>query len=319
VSVSTAKPAFQQRLFRTRPDDTLPLSIEHQRIYILPTRRGIAFLISLLIMLIASVNYALSLGYALCFLLTGLFAASLLHTYKNVAGITINKITVNNVFAGDLVQFRLNVENTSQLNRIGVMLKTPETKDTIDIAALSDSNATLSTTALNRGKYFLGRVTITSTYPLGLWRTWCYIHTSANAIVYPTPESAPPPLPTELVDSNGEQFKKSQQGDIAGVREYHTGDSIASIAWKAAARGQGLYVKTFEQDSVGGDVDLTLASTGENETEKQLSRLTAWVLAAENMQSHYAMQLPEIKLASNQGPEHKKQALVALALHGHKQ
>ena len=51
-----------QRLFRTRALDLLPHKVEHQRIYILPTRRGWAFLAALLLMLIASINYALSLS-----------------------------------------------------------------------------------------------------------------------------------------------------------------------------------------------------------------------------------------------------------------
>ena len=49
---------ISQRVFRTRPEDTLPHVVTHQRVYIVPTKRGLAFLLALLLMLIASVNYA---------------------------------------------------------------------------------------------------------------------------------------------------------------------------------------------------------------------------------------------------------------------
>ena len=75
-----ASKTVSQRFFRARPEDVLPLKIEHQRIYIVPSKRGLAFLTALAVCLIASINYQLNLGYALSFLLSGLFFASSLHT-----------------------------------------------------------------------------------------------------------------------------------------------------------------------------------------------------------------------------------------------
>jgi len=69
--------ALWQRAFRARAEDYLPHKVSHQRIYIVPSKRGAAFVLTLLLMLIASINYSLSLGYALSFVLTGLFAATL--------------------------------------------------------------------------------------------------------------------------------------------------------------------------------------------------------------------------------------------------
>ena len=61
--------------------------LRHSRIYILPTRRGFALIATLVIMLLTSMNYALSLGYALTFLAAGMVAAALLATFRNLAGI----------------------------------------------------------------------------------------------------------------------------------------------------------------------------------------------------------------------------------------
>ncbi len=316
---SATKPeatSFKQRLFRTRPEDVLPLTIEHQRIYILPTRRGLAYLFSLLIMLIAAVNYALSLGYALCFLLTGLFAASLLHTYRNVAGITCEKISSKDSFAGESAEFSIKVKNQSRLDRIGLTIKATDTSGVIDVQTENTENVVLIKATTERGVRKLGRLTITSTYPLGLWRCWCYVHGNAEAIVYPKPESTPPPLPALSVESAGEQSRLSTQGDISGLREYNPGDTLSSIAWKAAARGQGLFVKTFDDESSGGKTHFDLRSTGLHDLEQQLSRMAAWVLLAEKSRTEYSFELADTRLEPGFGSAQKRRALVALAKYG---
>ncbi len=313
TSSISAPSSFKQRLFRTRAEDVLPLNIEHQRIYILPTRRGLAYLFSLLIMLIAAVNYALSLGYALCFLLTGLFAASLLHTYRNVAGITCGKITGKDTFAGEKAHFTISMHNHSTLDRIGLTIKSKQASDVIDVRSQEGTQAVLVETTTERGVLKLGRLTITSTYPLGLWRCWCYVHTDVQLTVYPTPEHSPPPLPARSTESQGEQAKQSVQGDIAGLREYNPGDALSSIAWKAAARGQGLFVKTFDDETSGGEAHFDISSTGLTEVEQQLSRLAAWVLAAERSRTEYSFDVEKTVLKLGHGDTQQTQALIALA------
>ena len=71
-----------------RPTST-PVMLRHSRIYILPTRRGLALIGTLAMMLLTSLNYALSLGFAVTFLVGGLVAAALLHTFRNLAGIEV--------------------------------------------------------------------------------------------------------------------------------------------------------------------------------------------------------------------------------------
>ena len=57
---------WQARLPRS---DTLLLT--QRNIYILPTRAGLMFAATLMVLLLASINYQLNLGYVLTFLLAG--------------------------------------------------------------------------------------------------------------------------------------------------------------------------------------------------------------------------------------------------------
>src|SRR5258706_646802 len=72
-----------QRWFRHAPADHDPVILRHRRIYILPTKRGIAFLATLGMTLLTSLNYSLSLGFAATFLLAGLLAAPPIPTLPN--------------------------------------------------------------------------------------------------------------------------------------------------------------------------------------------------------------------------------------------
>ncbi len=306
---------MRQRIFRTKPEDQLPKTIHHRRIYILPTKRGWVFLASLLLMLVASINYALSLGYALSFLLTGLFAATLLETYKNLAGIVIEEISAQNVFAGETAEFNIRL-GSGKTERHDIEVQALGFTNVCSIKSDASTDCGLLLPALTRGKTSLGRLTLTSRYPLGLWYTWCYAHTPAYLLVYPQPETNPPPLPLSKTDNAGDKYSPSIQGDVAGLRDYQAGDSPSHIAWKSAARGQGLQVKTFENAERGGDVWLSQNVTKQIELEKQLSRLSAWVLAAEKNHSNYALTLANKQLPLAMGEAHKKNALESLALHG---
>ena len=59
------------RAYRLRAPQHGPFVLEHRRVYILPVSHGYLFAFVLLIMLAGSINYSLSLGFVLTFLLAG--------------------------------------------------------------------------------------------------------------------------------------------------------------------------------------------------------------------------------------------------------
>lgn len=307
-----------QRLFRTRAEDSLPHHVTHQRVYIVPTKRGWVFLLTLLLMLVASINYALSLGYALSFVLTGLFAASLMHTYRNLAGVQVDTITAADCFAGESMSFTVALGNERTRPRHGLRLITPDgISAMLRLEAEQSGTVTLAVPTTARGIRRLGRLTLQSDWPLGLWTCWSYLHVPSSGLVFPRAETAPPPLPslhtegtTNPVNSN------SAQGDVSGLRRYVPGDSIGSIAWKNAARGQGLLARTFDSGTSQAPAILTLQQTGRTQLEEQLSRLCAWILHAERSQTDYALQLPGAQLEKGHGRDQLTRALRVLALHG---
>ena len=317
ATVSRASPFARvgQRLWRTRPDDQAPLRLRHERIYILPTRRGLALLGTVLTMLLTSLNYALSLGFGVTFLLVGFGASALLHTFRNLAGLTMRPLTAGETFAGGRVPFVLSLTGGSGIRR-GFVLHTPDdATEHFDVPAGTALSLTLQRPAAVRGRLALGRVTISTDYPVGLWRAWAYVHFPLDGIVYPEPEPSPPPLPHGQQGAEGAVAPGGGDEDLAGLRDYQRGDPLQRVAWKAVARGAGWHTKEFEGVAQGGPLVLAWDALPPGmDYEARIARLTAWVLAAERAARPFALRAPGIDLPLGQGREQRSAALTGLAL-----
>jgi uncharacterized protein (DUF58 family) len=307
---------FRRRFFHVDPTDLEPVVLRHRRIYILPTRRGAAFIATILIMLLMSLNDALSLGFMVTFLLAGLVAASLLHAFRNLAGLEIRPLSAGETFAGSELPFTLVLAGAGT-PRTAVMLAT---RDGVAVGAdvVPGDGAVTVTVGLpapRRGRYPLGRITLSSDYPLGLWHAWAYVHFPLAGIAFPSPERDAPPLPAGATSDDAGATARGDTADLAGLRGYQTGDPMQRIAWKAVARGAGWHTKLFEGASGSGTLDLSWhALPAALDTETRLARLAAWVLAAERVARPFALSVPGAALPPGQGRDHRRAALTALAL-----
>jgi uncharacterized protein (DUF58 family) len=306
---------YRQRLFRTDPGDHEAVVLRHSRIYILPTRRGLAFFGMIAIMLVTSLNYALSLGFAVTFLLAGLAAAALLHTFRNLAGVELAPLAAGETFAGGTLPFTLAISGGAT-SRHGISLaaggSATVTVDVIPDAALP---VTLEIPAPRRGRVALGRVTLSSDFPVGLWRGWAYVHFPLQGVVFPAPEPDAPPLPAGREGEDAHSESSEGDADLSGLRAYQPGDPLQRVAWKAVARGAGWHTKHFEGGGSKGPADLAWnALPPALDADARIARLVAWVLAAERVARPFALHLPGMSLPAGQGREHRRTALTALAL-----
>ncbi|MDO6460033.1 DUF58 domain-containing protein [Granulosicoccaceae sp. 1_MG-2023] len=308
----------RQRFLRASARDALPLTISHERIYILPSRRGWMFALSLLVMLVASMNYLLNLGFALCFVLAGLFASSLLATYRNLAGLKFEAATADDTFAGQHACFVLQLHNPHGRARPGIRVSTAGGHEVyVSLPARTGVQASLNIPATERGRLPLGRLTISSDYPLGLWHGWCYVHTPCDALVYPAPEADAPAWPAHAQMRRKGFLQQGSEGEdnFDQLKNFRPGDPLSRVAWKTVARGQGWFSKSFEPEAASNKLIFNLADTRPaGNTEQRLSRLCAWILHAEREQRSYALQLPGYHSSSGRGPVHRDALLEQLAL-----
>jgi uncharacterized protein (DUF58 family) len=312
---STLASRWRARVFAHDPTDAAGVTLGHSRIYILPSRRGVAVLATLALMLVTSMNYGLALGFVATFVLAGLASAALLHAFRNVAGLAIRPGHAGEAFAGSRLPFTVDVAGNAR-SRVAISLAAGKAAATVvDVDADTIAPVTLDADASRRGRVPLGRVTVSSDHPLGLWKAWAYAHFPLAGIAYPVPEAGAPPAPAGLPGSDATAKGRSEEADLAGLREYQRGDPLQRVAWKAVARGAGWYTKQFEGAAGGGPVMLDFgALPAALDVEQKLSRLTAWVLACERAARPCGLVLPGVYIAPGQGREHRRALLTALAL-----
>ena len=67
-SIANLRQSISDWIFRAAFPESPPVTLVQRRIFILPSRQGYVFAGVLLVLLVASINYNLSLGYLLTFL-----------------------------------------------------------------------------------------------------------------------------------------------------------------------------------------------------------------------------------------------------------
>jgi uncharacterized protein (DUF58 family) len=300
---------------RQRPSAQREIVLVRRRIYILPTRFGMLFAVMLLLMLTGSVNYALSLGYILTFLLAALAISTILHTFRNLAGLRVSALRTAPVFAGDVARFQLCIANPASADRCSLALTRDKRElAVIDVPGESSIVATAAIATSRRGIFKPGRLTISTRFPLGLFRAWAYLQLDTRCIVYPRPTAAALPMPQVTTGA----FEGGGQGrgtaDFAGLRRYHMGDSPRHLAWKAVARDQGLLTKQFLGDAEG-ELWLRLAHLPDGlHLEEKLSRLARCVIQADAAGVAYGLDLGASAVPLGRGGTHRERCLEALAV-----
>ena len=305
---------FRNWLFRPKIESGT-VTLNQRRIFIIPTRQGIGFSLVLLVMLLGDINYNLSLGYVLTFLLGTTALMTMLHTFRNMAQLEIRAGRIEPVFAGDMVQFVFHFHNNGRQPRYPLKLHDGnEHSVTFDIAAQQSVEIKLPIPATQRGWLSSGRLTLYTEFPLGLYHAWSYLQFDTRCLVYPKP-AATQPFPASLEQNGTGKFNVAGDEDFSGLRSYVAGDPLPRIAWKALAREQGLQVKQFNAYE-GKEFWLDWAMLPELATERKLELLTRWVLDADAQKLHYGLRLPNIELPPQHSASHRAECLRALALFG---
>ncbi len=312
--LNALKQGFRNWAFR-RSVETGTLVLNQRRIYILPTGQGFGFAFVLALMLLGDINYNLSLGYVLTFLLATTGGISMLHAFRNMAQLEIHAGHVEPVFAGEQAHFVFHFHNPGTLSRYQIHLHDDAGYRTIfDLAVQRSTPIEIAIPAPQRGWLDSGRLTLYTEVPLGLVQAWSYLHFDVRCLVYPKP-AAPQPLPAASAqDGTGKVTAKGDE-DFSGLRSYVAGDAMPRIAWKALAREQGLQVKQFSALQ-GQELWLDWSLLPNIAQERKLELLTRWVLDADAHGLMYGLRLPDGEVAPHHTPAHRAECLRRLALFG---
>lgn len=289
--------------------------INGRRIYILPTRYGLIFAALLFVMLLGAVNYGNNPGHLLTFLLGGLGANAIYLTWRNLRGLRLVCQGASPVFADDPAQFLVELEK-SERERPAIQLMFDGSEPVIvDLRAGSGRFARrLALTGMRRGLHRPGRLTISTQYPMGLFRAWCYLECDRPILVYPKPGASWTPTGGDGDDTLSGEFGTGND-DFMGLRGYQPGDQPSQIDWKSYARDRGLNTRMFSgQSTTPVWIDWHEAPGGD--PESRIAALARAVLDADGAGRLYGLRTPEGVIQPARGPAHRHQCLRHLALYG---
>ncbi len=315
--------AIDQWLFQLRDVEPGEVFLNQRRVFIVPGRPGLGLAVMLIALFIGSVNYNLSLGFSLTFVIAACGIIDMHLTFRNLAHLYLAAGRAPNVFCGEEAQFELHVINRRKHDRFAIWLGfigqgLPDLDQPVDVASNTTRSVVLSTPARRRGWLQAPRVRLHTRFPLGLLRAWSYWQPDARALVYPRPEQNSPPLPAEE-EGRGDGNDRAGHEDFAGIRSYQAGDSMKRLAWRQIARlgpdSDTLVSKHFEGGAAGKLRFDYSTLPHDLDVEQKLSRMASWVLEAEAHGLPYAFRLGATSLPSSLGPAHQEACLQALALY----
>jgi uncharacterized protein (DUF58 family) len=300
-------------------------TLTQANIYIVPTRAGLMFALTLAVMLLASINYQLNLGYVLTFLLAGSGLTSMYITHRTLRGLALHLRPPQPVFAGEPALLEIVLRSAGRRSHgIGLKLDTADDTDDaaqthtapwvwVDVPPQGQTSAHLSLVPARRGLHALPTVRAETRYPFGLFRAWTIWRPASSVLAYPAPERPCPPLPAAHASGgDGGPQRPAQGGEFDGVRAYQRGDMLKRIVWKKAAR-TGELVSRELSSATQQQLWLDYQGVPLADTERRLSRLAGWVLAAERAGIAHGLRLPGRELPLGLGEPHRRAALEALA------
>ncbi len=302
---------FKRKLnqfFNRRGKEELPVEFGWRRIYVLPSKPGLFFFTIWMLMMMAGLNFNNNMSLMLVVLLFGLAQVLLHRTFFNIKNLRVEQIQAKPVFLGEPATLQIQIGADDEKWQIRA-----ENKLSTDVSNITQQTAQLKllVESRHRGWQAIERIKLLTRYPIGLFTVWVYTTPEESILIYPKPENPCPDFP-QHGGLEGDKSHAKRGDEISGVRGYRQGDPIRDIAWKKSAQSNQTWVKEFTQNQ-GKNLLFDFTQMNNDNTESKLSRMTAWVLAAELQHSEYQVLLPGFDSGMSAGESHKHLCLKALA------
>lgn len=312
-----------RRWWSARLPRTNTLELTQRNVYILPTGAGWMLALTLLVLLVASINFQLNLGYLLTFLLAGSVAVSVYLCHATLRGLSLRLLAPEPQFLGAGAQLQVQLHNPGRATRYGIAVAvrggSSQQSAWTDVPGQGSATVQAAFAPQRRGLQGVPLLKLETRYPLGTFRVWALWRPAAQVLVYPRPETPAPPLPAAESRAGGSGPARARSmGEFDGVRAYRRGDPLKLVVWKKAAKSLATssndLVSRDSQQAQRQDLWLDFAATSLQAPEARLSRLTAWVLQADRLGADYGLRLPGREIAPDHGSAHRRRCLEALAL-----
>ncbi len=303
---------------RRHGGDILPITIGRRRIYIVPTRFGIALALLLAAMLVAGLNYNSNLGLAFGFLMTSLALVAMHLCHRNLLGLRVDVAGEVDAFAGAQAEFEFVLYNDTAVERCDIEIHGTDNASgitTFSVAPNGYCRAAVQIPTQRRGVVRRDQFEVRTRYPFGWFRAWTYIRSPLVAYVAPEP-TGNRALPSAAAAKGSAAYSDARgDEDFAGLRAYEPGVPLKHMAWKVLARGGEPAVRSYTGLAAQPEwLDWFLLDGLDDEA--RLSQLCRWILDSEAVKHPYGLRIPGTEVSPGTGDAHRSACLRRLAEYG---
>ncbi|MES2593984.1 MAG: transglutaminaseTgpA domain-containing protein [Verrucomicrobiota bacterium] len=261
-------------------------------------------------------------AYGLCFVTLVLGLMSWLRARENLRGVEVSMGRLGGGKAGEMARLPLELHAATGQGAWGVEVISAEGDGRWtfleEVPAGQSSHVSVPVKITQAGVQQSVRVLLRSAYPLGFFSAEREIEIATSRRIHPKAEGKLP-LPKPDRPIAGQNLATSPAGgrpgregdDFAGLREYHAGDSLKHVDWRAVARGRPMLVKQWSSGSTQA-VTLDWEKLDLPDTARA-SQIARWIEEAEINGTPYAMRLPGMEIDASIGPAHAQRCLDALS------
>lgn len=223
------------------------------------------------------------------------------------------------IYAGIPAPFHLSIRNTKRyLPSFLIRLECSGNQELVFPVVLKNSttSGTILLTFNQRGSLPLGRVTISSPYPVGFFTRYWSFELAGTVTVFPRPISTNSGDSSEESPATGSGLQRARgiSGELERIYPYTGSEPLRMIHWKHSARSSDFLVKGFGR-SVSAPLIIDLDALLGHNIEEILSRAT-WLVQRWVRERPVGILLGGRVLSSGLGKQHGLKLLNELALYG---
>jgi uncharacterized protein (DUF58 family) len=269
----------------------------------------ILFLI--LALLLIAVLLRLDIVFYLVYVLCGVYALSRWWTTKGLRVVEVERLFTDHAFLGESIPVRLRLHNSALLpvpwlrvhEHLPLDLHSPSfLRRVTSLRPRESIDITYELDCRRRGYYRIGPLELTGGDLFGFAEARTQKGAADHLTVYPeilplTDLGLPSRSPFGTIKSRQRIFEDPARS--TGVRDYHSGDSLRHIHWKASARQEGLLVKKYEP-AISLHTAIFLNLNRDEYGRQQWFDAPEWaIVVAASIASHLAERRQAVGLTTN--------------------
>lgn len=286
-------------------------------IRVLPTASGGVFVLVVVALTLAAINYSNNVLYALAFLLAAGGSGSAWAAWRELGRLRLGELRLQPAFAGEPLRCEVCVTEQADRERFALRLVRGALRGEACALPRRETLALrLDVAAAQRGPVTVDRLAVASVFPLGLFQAARRLEGAAGTLVYPAPE--PRSAAQHGLRRNAAHLV-AESDSFSHIRPYVPGDHPTRIHWRAFARADVLAVKVFDGGRGGAAIWIDWRDAGcatvEDVGEAALSRMCRWVLDAHDAGLTFGFRLPDTEFPPAAGTGQRDRCLAALALY----